>query len=128
MRRSSELSNNKLLELEVLPNDNEVLKKIGSTVKGIICSHAHLDHLGAISKISNNYTAPIILTPFSYEVLKNLEANQKEKIKNRIIKLNPSKSYSLSNDLRWNSSTNPFNPAVSDCCNTHKRRGYSLHQ
>ncbi|MDD2678297.1 MAG: RNase J family beta-CASP ribonuclease [Candidatus Nanoarchaeia archaeon] len=97
---SSDLSNDKLRELEVLPNDREVLKKLGHTVKAIICSHAHLDHLGAIPKISNNYSAPIIITPFSFEVLKNLEKNQKQRIKNRIIKLNPGKSIQLSKNLR----------------------------
>ena len=75
---SSELSNNKLLELEVLPNDKEILRTIGPIVKGIICGHAHLDHLGAIAKISNSYSCPIILTPFSFEVLKNLEKTRKK--------------------------------------------------
>jgi len=97
---SSELSNNKLLELGVLPDDREVLKTLGPMVKGIICSHAHLDHLGAIAKISNTYTAPIILTPFSFEVLKNLEKNQKERIRNKIIRLNPGKSFVVSKNFR----------------------------
>ena len=96
---TANLSNNKLLEIGVLPNDREVLRTLGPSVKAIICSHAHLDHLGAIAKISNKYSAPIILTPFSYEVLKNIEKNQTEKIRNRIIKLNPGKSFQISKDL-----------------------------
>ena len=97
---SSELSNNKLLELEVLPDDREVFKKLGPIVKAITCSHAHLDHLGAVAKISNKYSCPIIITPFSYEVLKNLEKNQKEKIKNKIIRLNAGKSFSVSKNFK----------------------------
>ncbi|MDD4354106.1 MAG: MBL fold metallo-hydrolase, partial [Candidatus Nanoarchaeia archaeon] len=96
----SELSNNKLLELEVLPNDKEIVKTIGPMVKAIVCSHAHLDHLGAIAKISNNYNASIIITPFSYEVLKNLEKNGKEKIRNKIIRLNPGKSFVVSKNFK----------------------------
>jgi ribonuclease J len=97
---ASELSNNKLRELGVLPKDREVLKKLGPMVKAITCSHAHLDHLGAVAKISNDYSAPIIITPFSYEVLKNLEQNQKEKIKNKVIRLKPGKTFIVSKNFK----------------------------
>ena len=41
-----------LIEMGVIPDDT-VMKNIEGEVKAIVCSHGHLDHIGAITKLAH---------------------------------------------------------------------------
>jgi len=64
----------KLRSIKALPNDLLLDKlNLRKNVKAILLSHAHLDHIGAIPYIINNYpNVEVIGTPFTTEVLKEL--------------------------------------------------------
>ncbi len=65
-------------------------------VKAIIPTHAHLDHVGAIPFLSNKFTAPIICTPFTAEVISAILRDERIKLKNEIIKLNVNSKIKIS--------------------------------
>ncbi|MBI2647294.1 MBL fold metallo-hydrolase [Candidatus Woesearchaeota archaeon] len=54
-------------------------------IKMILPTHAHLDHLGAIPYLANNFKAPIMCTPFTSEVLKGILTEDKIKLKYQIM-------------------------------------------
>lgn len=56
-------------------------------------SHAHLDHIGAYPYISYRYNAPIVSTPFTISVLKTLIEDGKSTIPNKMIPIQPNKSF-----------------------------------
>ncbi len=87
-----------LLRVGAVPN----IKKIDDwkhLVKAIIPTHAHLDHIGAIPYISDNYDAPIICTPFTSEVLKTILRDEKIKIPNQIRTVHPNSSLKLTENI-----------------------------
>src|SRR5665647_478090 len=46
-----------LIKMRVIPNDT-IMQTVEGTVKAIVCSHGHLDHIGAIPKLAHRYNAP----------------------------------------------------------------------
>ena len=73
-----------LQKLGAIPNDT-ILSSIKNTVKAIVPSHCHLDHIGAIPYLEKNYKAPIICTPYTAEVLKILAKDEKIQLNNELI-------------------------------------------
>src|SRR3989338_7009078 len=72
--------------LGALPDDLYLDKKdLRHKVRGILVSHAHLDHLGALPYNAPRYKAPILGTPYTMEVLKVLMQDSNQVIPNRII-------------------------------------------
>src|SRR3989304_2218476 len=51
-----------LIKMGAIPDDT-VMNEVSGTVKAIVCTHGHLDHIGAIPKLAHRYKAPIIATP-----------------------------------------------------------------
>lgn len=64
-------------------------------VKAIIPTHAHLDHLGGIPFIAEEYDAPVICTPYSAAVLKAIIKDDKIPFKNKIMVLSPNSKYTI---------------------------------
>ena len=95
-RSVSELDYHVLKNMDAVPND-EILSKYKDKVKAIVVSHAHLDHVGAVTKMAGFYNCPIIATPFTLEVLKNLMKGERKRLPNKLITLNPSSSYTVGN-------------------------------
>lgn len=88
-----------LIEMGAIPDDT-IMKEINGTVKAIVCTHGHLDHIGAIPKLAHRYNAPIIGTPYTIELIKNqIEDEKKFKVNNQLIKLTYNKKFSISKDL-----------------------------
>ncbi|MDP1729466.1 MAG: MBL fold metallo-hydrolase RNA specificity domain-containing protein [archaeon] len=89
--------NEKMLRtIGALPNDlildnHNIINK----VRAIICSHAHLDHIGAIPYMAQRYKAPVLGTPFTIEVLKRLYEDAKIPARNELITVHPNSSYTL---------------------------------
>ncbi|KAA0006541.1 MAG: MBL fold metallo-hydrolase [Thermoplasmata archaeon] len=87
-----EMSYENLLAEDAIPDDGTIthLKK---KVKGIVISHAHLDHIGAIKWLYSRYNAPVITTPYTAEII---EKNAKVK---KLIRVNINSSYKISKNI-----------------------------
>lgn len=82
--------------LGALPDDLHLDRKgLRQKVRAILISHAHLDHVGAIQYLSDRYNADIVATPFTIEVLKSLIEDSSQKIKNRLVPINPDGSFTV---------------------------------
>lgn len=92
------LKKDDLISQNAVPNIS-VIQKWKSMVKAIIPTHAHLDHIGAIPFISDDFRAPILCTPFSAAVIKTILRDENIRIKNRIIELNPNSKYKISDNI-----------------------------
>jgi len=57
-----------LIKMGTIPDDT-IMQNVDGTVHAIICSHGHLDHIGAIPKLAHRYDAPIIATPFTTDLI-----------------------------------------------------------
>jgi len=68
-----------------------------NNVKMILPTHAHLDHLGAIPYLANNFKAPIMCTPFTSEVLKGILTEDKIKLNNKIRSMSANSSFQANN-------------------------------
>lgn len=84
----------KLRNIGAIPNDL-ILENFGlrNKVKAILLSHAHLDHLGAAPYIAPRYSAEVLGTPYSIEVLKAIIKDSDISIKNKITAITPNSSY-----------------------------------
>jgi ribonuclease J len=88
-----------LIKIKAIPDDT-VLQKVEGTVKAIVCSHGHLDHIGAIPKLAHRYKAPIIATPYATELIRQqISGEKKFGVSNRLFALSAGQRYTLSPNL-----------------------------
>lgn len=88
-----------LIKIKAIPDDT-VLNSIGGTVVAIVCSHGHLDHIGAIPKLASRYNAPIISTPYTTELIRQeITGDQKCGVNNKLFALKAGLRYTLSQNL-----------------------------
>ena len=90
-------SGDALRRVHAVPDDRQIeklLEKKGKVI-AIIPTHAHLDHIGAIPYLAAKYNAPIICTPFTAAVINSILRDEKIKIPNKIVVLNPNSSTKL---------------------------------
>ncbi|MCK5660006.1 MAG: RNase J family beta-CASP ribonuclease [Methanosarcinales archaeon] len=88
-----------LIKMGAIPDDT-IMTKVDGNVRAIVCTHAHLDHIGAIPKLAHRYKAPIIGTPFTTAVIKEqIKGEQKFKSSNEIVTVNAGSSYEINADL-----------------------------
>ena len=71
-----------------------------SKVKMILPTHAHLDHIGAIPYLSNNFKSSIMCTPFTSEVLNGIITEDKIKMNNKIKSMSANSSFSPSANVK----------------------------
>lgn len=83
----ADLTKEQMIDLQCIPDDR-CISSWSSKVKAIACSHAHLDHVGAVPYLAPKYRAPILATPYTIEVLKNQLLEDQIKLPNPIKKLN----------------------------------------
>ena len=88
----------RLYEIEAVPDDR-FLADIRDTVKAIVISHAHLDHVGAVHILAPKYNAPIYATPYTMEVMKSLAEDAGVVIPNTIKKISPNSKIKISRDV-----------------------------
>jgi len=93
------LSRNMLIQSEAVPNDG-LIDDWKHLVKAICISHAHLDHVGAVPFMANKYNCPIITAPFTANVLRRICKDERIKLKNTIIDINPNSSHKISENLK----------------------------
>jgi len=88
-----------LIKIKAIPDDT-VLQAVEGTVKAIVCSHGHLDHIGAIPKLAHRYKAPIIATPYATELIRQqISGEKKFGVGNRLFALSAGQKYTLSPNL-----------------------------
>lgn len=88
-----------LIERGVIPDDT-LMKDVDGKVKGIVFSHGHLDHIGAVAKLAHRYDAPLIGTPYTSALIqKQINGERKFKVDNPIKPLNPGSKMKLSKDV-----------------------------
>ncbi|MEK6827728.1 MAG: RNase J family beta-CASP ribonuclease [Nanoarchaeota archaeon] len=66
----------------------------------IMPTHAHLDHLGAIPYLANNFKAPIMCTPFTSEVLKGILTEDKIGLNNKIRSMSANSMFQASSNVK----------------------------
>ncbi|MBT4539695.1 RNase J family beta-CASP ribonuclease [Candidatus Woesearchaeota archaeon] len=87
-----------LLAVEAVPNYD--LIKDWKNVVGIVPSHGHLDHIGAIPFMAPLFPkVPIVCTPYTAEVIRRILKDERIKTPNKIISVNPNSTYQLSKKI-----------------------------
>ncbi len=79
-----DMTSNSLIEVNAVPDINRI-RHLWPSIKAICVSHAHLDHVGAVPFLSNNFKADIYATPYTIEVLKEIIQNDGIRLRNKII-------------------------------------------
>ena len=88
-----------LIRIRAIPDDT-VLNGSEGSVKAIVCSHGHLDHIGALPKLAQRYNAPIIATPYTIELIRQqISAEQKAGANTKLFALKAGQRYTLSQGL-----------------------------
>ena len=88
-----------LIERGVIPDDT-LMKDVDGKVKGIVFSHGHLDHIGAVAKLAHRYDAPLIGTPYTCALIeKQIKGERKFKVNNQIKPLKAGNKMKLSKDI-----------------------------
>ncbi|MBI2658599.1 RNase J family beta-CASP ribonuclease [Candidatus Woesearchaeota archaeon] len=91
-----DISPKELMKAGAVP-DISAIEDWKNNVKMILPTHAHLDHLGAIPYLANNFKAPIMCTPFTSEVLKGILTEDKIKLNNKIRSMSANSSFQANN-------------------------------
>ena len=88
-----------LIDIGAIPDDN-VISSWKPSVKAIIPSHAHLDHIGAIPSLAGKYRCPILGTPYTMEVLKRMIKDDQMNLLNNLKPVPPNSSYQISQKIK----------------------------
>ena len=88
-----------LIDIGAIPDDR-VMSNLAGDVKAIVPTHGHLDHIGAITKLAHRYNAPIVATPFTLELVRQLiQSEEKFKVNNDLVAMSAGERMSLSDTL-----------------------------
>ncbi len=89
-----------LIKMGAIPDDT-VMNEVNGTVKAIVCTHGHLDHIGAIPKLAHRYKAPIIATPYTAELIKHeISDERKFDVGNQVMSLKIGGRYNVTPDIQ----------------------------
>jgi len=92
-----EITTEELRRIGAIPDDR-VIKAWRRNVRAIALGHCHLDHIGAVPYMSNNYpNASILGTPYTLEVLKNMIFEEQLKVDNKFKLIQPNASIKVKN-------------------------------
>lgn len=88
-----------LIDLGAIPDDR-IMSEINGGVQAIVPTHGHLDHIGALSKLSHRYDAPIVGTEFTIELVKK-EVMQESKfdVDNDLVKMDAGETMEIGDDV-----------------------------
>jgi len=88
-----------LIQMKAIPDDT-MMNTVEGTVKAIVCTHGHLDHIGAVPKLAHRYNAPIIATPYTIELIRQqIQGEQKFGVNNKLFALKGGQRYTISPTL-----------------------------
>lgn len=93
------LHTSELISMGAIPDDS-VMKNINGKVRAIACTHGHLDHIGAVSKLAYKYKAPVLGTPYTADLIKQEIRDEKLfDVTNEVITMNAGESYQVTPDI-----------------------------
>ncbi|MFH1333008.1 MAG: RNase J family beta-CASP ribonuclease [archaeon] len=92
------LTREELIQIDAIPDDS-VIRPWFNKVKAIVCTHCHLDHIGAVPYMASDFNCPIIGTPFTIEVLKRILDDEDIRLPNKLRILNPNSSFKISKNI-----------------------------
>ena len=92
------LSREALINLGVIPND-DFIKSWRSKTKAIVIGHCHLDHSSATIYLAKNYKCPIIGTPFTNALIRNLSKEEGIELRNELKTLQIGESIKVSKNI-----------------------------
>ena len=73
-----------LIDMKAIPDDT-IMNSVEGSVKAIVCTHGHLDHIGAVPKLAHRYNAPIIGTPYTAKLIEQqIEGEKKFGVENKV--------------------------------------------
>ena len=122
-----ELTTEKLQKIGAIP-DISLLGDWKDKVVAIAVSHCHLDHLGAVPHLANNFpNAPIIATPYTIEILKAIQRDSDIKLKNRFVILSEDTSLDLTKDLKLEFVHMTHSTPQTVCCVLHSKEGIMIY-
>lgn len=88
-----------LIERGVIPDDT-LMKDVDGKVRAIVCTHGHLDHVGAVAKLAHRYESPIIATPYTMAIIEStIKGEKKFKVNNQLQVLNSGEKCQISPDI-----------------------------
>ncbi len=88
-----------LVRIKAIPDDT-VLNANDGTVKAIVCSHGHIDHIGAIPMLAHRYNAPVIATPYTTELIRQqMAGDAKAGAATKLLALKAGQRYNISQNL-----------------------------
>ena len=99
MDEYSKMSEKSLKRAGAVPEDKLISEWRGDVV-AVVLSHAHLDHIGAVPYLAQKYDAPIVCSPFTAAVLRNILHDEHLYIENDIVELRPGKRMVLPGGLK----------------------------
>ncbi|MBW3020525.1 RNase J family beta-CASP ribonuclease [Candidatus Woesearchaeota archaeon] len=91
-----QISKKDLENADAIPHMGKI-KDIQDKVVGIIPTHAHLDHIGAIPFLAKEFSCPIYCTNFTGEVVRTLFADERRKLKNPIVVKDTNSKFNIGN-------------------------------
>src|SRR3989344_3076205 len=94
----TDISVKKLKKLGALPDDS-VIAEQADKVKAIVLGHCHLDHVAGVPFFAPRYHAPVIGTPYTIEVLKEIMKDDEMSIPNELIALNQNSKIKISKNI-----------------------------
>ncbi len=92
------LSTDQLIDLGAVPDDRKI-DDWKTKVKAIILGHCHLDHVASVRYLAAKYRAPVIGSPYTIEVLKNMLKEDEVKLPNKFMKLDLDSILEISDNL-----------------------------
>ncbi len=93
-----DVSKQTLIDADAIPNDS-FIEDWKPFTKAILLGHCHLDHIGAVPYMAEDYNCPIIGTPYTLEVLKTILRDEKIRIKNPFKPLNSNAKLKISKNI-----------------------------
>ncbi len=88
-----------LIAMGAIPDDS-IMESIDGKVRAIACTHGHLDHIGAVSKLSHRYKAPIIATPFTADLIsQEIKGERIFDVGNSVIPMKASERYQVTEEI-----------------------------
>ena len=88
-----------LMKVGAIPDDRKIVS-YKNIIKAIIPTHGHLDHIGAIPYLANQYDCPIYGTPFTCAVIRRILKDEKIHLKNQINVGNINSTHRISEKIK----------------------------
>ena len=95
-QKHQQLTENKMRAIGAIPDDL-ILDKLGlrNKVRALLIGHAHLDHVGGVQWMAHRYRSPVVGTPYTIEVLKQLLNDDKKRLPNKLQIVKPNGVYQV---------------------------------